>query len=139
MKNIYIVLYNSLYVRISTINKDAPEIATTIFFSLLLTFNVNCVIFYFFNSLKFLENKNYNFALFTLILVLNYFYFIKNKKSNYNINDKKDRKKFIIIGYVYTILSFVLIFMLLNISFYYILIFLGLFLLVEIIFEFSRL
>ena len=43
-----------------------------------------------------------------------------------------------IIGHVYTILSFILFFVLLNISFYYISIFLGLYLLIEIIVEFSR-
>jgi hypothetical protein len=136
--NIYVILFKSLYVRISDLNKDAPEISTIIFFSLLLTFNVNCLLFYFFNSLKLLEDKSYNYALFTSILVINYLFFIKNKKGNYNISKKNDRKKLIIIGYSYTVLSFILIFMLLNISFYYIFIFLGLFLLMEIIFEFSR-
>ncbi len=135
--NIYVILFKSLYVRISEINKDAPEIATIIFFSILLTFNVDCLLFYFFNSLNLLENKNYNFVLYTFILVLNYFLFIRNKKNN-NIGKNDDRKKMKIIGHVYTILSFVLFFVLLNISFYYISIFLGLYLLIEIIVEFSR-
>ena len=109
--NIYVILFKSLYVRISEINKNAPKIATIIFFSILLTFNVDCLLFYFFNSLKLLENKNYNSVLYTFILVLNYFLFIRNKKNN-NIGKNDDRKKLKIIGHVYTILSFILFFVL---------------------------
>lgn len=83
MENIYVILFKSLYVRISAINKDTPEIAAIIFLALLVTFNVNCFVFYFFDSFILLENTNYNFALFALILVLNYFFFINNKKNNY--------------------------------------------------------
>jgi hypothetical protein len=90
--NIYVILFKSLYARISEINKDIPEITTTIFFSILLTLNVNSILFYFFNSLILFEDKKYNFTLLTLILVINYFVFLKGKEKKYIIDKKEDKK-----------------------------------------------
>lgn len=134
--NIYTFLFKSLYARISQINKDIPTITTSIFFSILLTFNINCFIYYLFDSFMLLKTKEYNYILFTIILTLNYFIIIKGKK--YVINQKENNKKLIIIGYIYSLLSFTLFFMLLKVELYYIIIFLVLFLIMEIIVAFSR-
>lgn len=134
--NIYTFLFKSLYARISQINKDIPAITTSIFFSILLTFNINCFIYYLYDSLILLKTKEYNYILFTIILILNYFIIIKKKK--YVVNLKENNKKLIVIGYIYTLLTFTLFFMLLKVELYYVIVFLVLFLLMEIIVEFSR-
>ena len=132
--NIYKILFNSLYARIHDINKKNPEIATNIFFSLLINFNINCIIYYLSKSTFLIDNKNYNFLLFLIIVGINHFYFINGK------NFKKDLKsiKFKAIGYSYIFISFLTLFIMLDIGLYYSSIFFVLFLIIELIFEFSR-
>lgn len=128
--NIYNYIYFKLYRNTSRVNKFCTKESTVIFFSVLLTCNI-LTLGYFFGNDRII---NISKAAFIIIVIFNYWYFILNKNTkalSKNYSKLNVNKIFSFFIFLYPALSFVTLFIMLNMSIFLIVLFLAIYFLME--------
>ena len=120
MKNIYYYIYYKQYKALSKTNKEIPEWASMILLSQLICFNLN-TIFIIFNFTKtswfILFAKPFSVGLIILLLVINFFIFIKDDRYQRIITkyQNETKQKSLIGGSLVAIYVFGSIYLFLNV------------------------
>ena len=132
--NFYNYIFYSIYKPIEKVNKLSPEIPAVIFLSVLQFVNIYSVILVL-NLLPNTIELNWFYIALALILLFNYFYFLRNEKWEKIINyyaTRKNNKILDFLVFVYPFLSFYIVFKLLEFNDTTIFIFLTILLIIEL-------